>query len=57
MLTYCSKCKKGPESLYSKMLKTENGRPFLSSKYAVCGSKKSRFVKEKKAKGLLSSIK
>ena len=57
MLTYCSKCKKGPESVYSKMLKTENGRPFLSSKYAVCGSKKSRFVKEKEAKGLLSSIK
>ena len=57
MLTYCLKCKKGPESVDSKMLKAKNGTPFLPSKYAVCDSKKSRFVKEKEAKGLLSSIK
>ena len=28
----------------------------LSSKCAVCGSKKSRFIKEQEAKGLLSSL-
>ena len=28
----------------------------LSSKYAVSGSKKSRFIKEKEASGLLSSL-
>ena len=28
----------------------------LSSKYAVCGNKKSKFIKEKEAKGLLSSL-
>ena len=28
----------------------------LSSKCAVCGSKKSRFVKEQKARGLLSNL-
>ena len=28
----------------------------LSSKYAVCGNKKFKFIKEKEAKGLLSSL-
>ena len=28
----------------------------LSSKCAVCGNKKSRFIKEQEAKGLLSSL-
>ena len=28
----------------------------LSSKCAVCGSKKSRFVKEQEARGLLSNL-
>ena len=38
------------------MLKTENDRLILSSKCAVCGNKKSRFIKEQEAKGLLSSL-
>ena len=38
------------------MLKTKNGRLNLSSKCAVCGSKKSRFTKEQDAKGLLSNL-
>ena len=28
----------------------------LSSKCAVCGNKKSRFIKEQEAKGILSSL-
>ena len=40
----------------STVSKTKNGRAMLSSKFAVCGSKKSRFMKEQKAKGLLSSL-
>ena len=36
--------------------KTKNGRLMLSSKCAVCGSKKSRFMKEQEAKGLLSNL-
>ena len=36
--------------------KIKNGRLMLSSKCAVCGSKKSRFIKEHEAKGLLSSL-
>ena len=56
MLAYCSKCKKDTESVDSNMLKTKNGRLMLSSKCAVCGSKKSKFIKEQEAKGFLSSL-
>ena len=38
------------------MLKTKNGRLTLSSKRPVCGSKKSKFMKEQEAKGLLSNL-
>ena len=37
------------------MKETKNGR-LLLSKCAVCGGKKSRFIKEQEAKGLLSSL-
>ena len=48
--------KKDTESVDSTVLKTKDGRPFLSSKCVVCGSKKSRIIKEQTAKGLLSSL-
>ena len=38
------------------MRKTKNGTPVLSSKCAICGSKKSRFMEEEEAKGLLSNL-
>ena len=38
------------------MIKPKNGRLNLSLKCAVCGSKKSRFMKEQKAEGLLSNL-
>ena len=38
------------------MMKTKNGRFVLSSKCAVCGNKKSRFMKEQEAEGLLSNL-
>ena len=38
------------------MIKTKSGMLALSSKYVVCGSKKSRFMKEQEAKGLLSNL-
>ena len=56
MLTYFLKCKKNTENVNSKVLKTRNGKSMLSSKCAICGSKKSRFMKEQEAKGLLSSL-
>ena len=38
------------------MFKTKNGRLLMQSKCPVCGIKKSRFVKEQEAKGLLSNL-
>ena len=38
------------------MLKTKNDKVMLPSKCAICGSKKSRFMKEQEATGLLSSL-
>ena len=40
----------------AKMEKNKNGRLALSSKSAACGSKKSRFMKEQQAEGLLSNL-
>ena len=56
MLTYCLKCKKDTENVDLKMMKTKNGRFILSSKCAICDSKKSRFMKEQEAQGLLSNL-
>ena len=38
------------------MMKIKNGRFVLSSKCAICGSKKSKFMKEQEAEGLLSNL-
>ena len=56
MLTYFLKCRKNTENKNAKMVKTINGRLALSSKCAVCGSKKSRFMKEQEAEGLSSNL-
>ena len=56
MKTYCVKCRKNTEILNSKSFKTKNGRLIMQSKCPVCRIKKSRFVKEQEAKGLLSNL-
>ena len=56
MKTYCVKCRKNAEKLNSKTFKTKNGRLIMQSKCPDCGIKKSRFVKEQEAKGLLSNL-
>ena len=56
MLSYCLKCKKNTESKNPKVLKTNNSKIMLLSKCAICGSKKSKFMKEQEAKGTLSSL-
>ena len=56
MLTYCLKCKKNTKNIDAKMMKTKNGRFVLSSKCAICSSKKSKIVKEQKVEGLLGNL-
>ena len=56
MKSYCLKCRKNTENMNPRVSKTSNGRAMVSSKCAICGSKKSRFVKNLEAKGLLSNL-
>ena len=56
MLTYCVKCRKDTENIDPNMIRTKNNRLIMQSKCPVCGIKKSRFVKEQEAKGLLSNL-
>ena len=56
MLSYCLKCRKNAESKTPKIVRTKNGRIILVSKCTLCDSKKSKFIKEQEANGLLSSL-
>ena len=56
MNTYCMKCRKKTENLNPKIFKTKTERLIMQSKCVECGVKKSRFVKEQEAKGLLSNL-
>ena len=60
MLSQCYhivwKVEKNTESWNPKFVKTKNERMMLSSKCGVCDSKKSRFIKEQEASGLLISL-
>ena len=50
------KCRINTENIDPKMVRTKNNRLIMQSKCPVCGIKKSRFVKEQEAKGLLSNL-
>ena len=56
MKTYYLKCRKDIENIDPKISSTSNGKSMILSKYAICGSKKSRFIKNQEAKGLLSNL-
>ena len=54
--TYCVKCKNDTDNIDPKMFRTKNNRLLMQSKCSVCKNKRSRFVKEQEAKGLLSEL-
>ena len=56
MESYCLKCKKYTENINPQALSTSNGKMLIFSKCAICNSKKSRFIKNREAKGLLSEL-
>ena len=55
MKPYCLKCK-NTENINTKVSKASNGRTMLLSNFAICNSKKSRFIKNQETKGLLSNL-
>ena len=60
-MSYCLNCKKkkkkkNTESIYPNVSATSSGKTMILSKCAICGSKKSKFIKKQEAKGLLSNL-
>ena len=56
MKSYCLKCRKDTENIDPKISSTSNGKAMILSKCAICGSKKSRFIKDQETKGLLNNL-
>ena len=56
MESYCLKCKKNTENIDPSVSSTSNGKAVILSNCAICGSNKSRFIKNQEAKGLLSKL-
>ena len=56
MESYCLKCRKYTKNMDPKISGSSNGRTMILSKCAIYRSKKSKFIKEQEAKGLLSKL-
>ena len=56
MKSYCLKCGRYIENINSRVSNTSNGKTIILSKCAICGGKKSRFIKNQEAKWLLSNL-
>ena len=56
MLSYYWKCRKDIDNINPKVSKINDGKTMILSKCAICGSKKSRFIKKQEASGILSNL-
>ena len=56
MKSYCLKCRKDTGNLNPSVSSTSNGKAMILTKYAIYGSKISRFIKNQETKGLLSNL-
>ena len=56
MESYCLKYKKYTKNINPQVSSTSNGKLMILSKCAICGSKKSKFIKKQEAKGIISSL-
>ena len=56
MKSYCLNCREDTENINPRVSNASNGRKTIWSKCAICDSKKSRFIKDQEAKGLLSNL-
>ena len=54
--TYCLACRKYTKSINPKIVRNKHNRSMIQSNCAICGSKKSRLIKEHQAMGLLSNL-
>ena len=56
MESYCLKCKKHTKNIDQQVSSTSNGKFMMLSKCAIYGSKKSKFINNQEASGLLSKL-
>ena len=56
MKIYCVKCKRDTENIDPKIVRTKNKRLIMQSQCTDCRNKKSRFIKEQEAKGILTEL-
>ena len=56
MKIYCLKCKTNTDNIDPKMFRTKSNRLLMQSKCSFSKNKKSRFIKEQDAKGLLRNL-
>ena len=54
--TYCLACRKYTKNNDPKIVRNGQNRLMIQSNCATCGSKKSRFIKEEQAMGILSNL-
>ena len=54
--TYCLVCRDYTKSINPKIVRNRQNRYIIQSNCTICGSKKSRFIKEEQAMGILSNI-
>ena len=56
MKSYCLKYRKDIKNINPRVSNTSKGNTMILSKRAIGGSKKSKFIKNQEAKGLLSNL-
>ena len=54
--TYCLVCRDYTKNNNPKIVRNRQNRSMIQSNYTTCGSKKSRFIKEQQAMGILSNL-
>ena len=54
--TYCLICRDYTKSISPKIVRNRQNRYIIQSNCATCRSKKSRFIKEQRALGILSNL-
>ena len=54
--TYCLVCRDYTKSINQKIVRNRQNRYIIQSNCTTYGSKKSRFIKEQKALGILSNL-
>ena len=56
METYCLTSRKKTKNIVQEISSTSNGKSMILLKCPICGGKKSEFITNRKAKGLLSNL-